>query len=278
MPSEQDDGLVQRLLAARQQRSTDPDAIADAAWRLAAGESLDDATRRRVLADLDGLRELGIASAVLEARGRAHADAERSADAALALVAAARRRRTRLRLVATSLTAMAAVLLVWLMAGRIGDGPIRLAAADVVATTARAGTEDGFVFRLDLQPSRRSAAVVWLLFAGADGTELQRLHPLPPEVAASPLFAAWPTGRLPSDRVTRLPPAPIDPFLVPAARAHVIVATFDVDVLDPTRLDTLQAQVREATRATLDDAAITRALQGLRAAGAIAESTKLSRP
>lgn len=275
MTDEPDDALVRRLLAARRQPLRDDSKVVDDAWRLAAGEALDDEARRAVLNSEAGLRELALADAVLEARGRAHADAERSADAVLAQVRAVANRRSRFKIVASAVCALAAAVLLWIAVGRL-DGGVRLVATDVVASRSRSGGEDGFTFRLTLQPAQPAAVAVWLLLRGAEGVDVQRLHPLLPSQVGSPAFAGWPSGPLPNDRVTTLPPARIEPFAVPGPRAFVVVATLVGDA--EATIAQLQERVRAAAGTVLDDAMQVRVLDSLREAGVSAEGLAIVRP
>lgn len=207
---------LEAMLAARRAEAVVPPPPADAAWRLAAGEPVPPALRRDVLHDAASLRELAVAQALLEVRGRPHADAERSADAVLARLRANRQRRWFRQLGGLAAVAVAAALWIFLQA----PAALRWAPVDVVAVAARGTTE--LSFRVEVVPAVTCHAAVWVVATG-DGPVVQRLYPLTAEQATAPTFAGWPNGRWPAGQLVRLPPAGSEPFRVPAAGAFLVL-------------------------------------------------------
>jgi hypothetical protein len=279
MSPESDDD-IKRLLDALRGRPGSGSADHDLAWRLAAGEQVDDVTRRRLLADPDLLQELGIASAVLAERGRPHPEAERSADAVLARVGLLARERARAgwRRRVGGLVALAAAAVLLFALWPANASRVVWSSVDVAAGTSRGGEPDGLNFRVRIQPRQECAAVVFVVLDAGGGPEVQRLHPLRPELATSPTFAKWPRGALPGGTATILPPRTMEAYALPVDMAFLVLVTGAGLTDEEASLGPMEQTVLAALGGRVDVAALARVVAALKAKGYAAESQSLRRP
>lgn len=259
MPSnDQDD--VQRLLAMLAKGSRSGDEHRDVAWRIAAGQEVDEREQERLIGDPDALLELGIASAIFEARGRAHADAERSAAAVLARVTSGsathhdappqpmRRSASRARwmgwprrapaILLGSLLGAAALLLT--LPFLLSKPGVSVELSEVALSSTRSADPSGLEFRLRIRcPEERYVLVLTVARTGPQVAVVVR-HPFP-SGPLQPRPADWPTDPFAANSEVLVPPA--GTYAMQAAEDSLVLVCsrsgqgFEVEDIDEIRRD-----------------------------------------
>lgn len=254
-----------RELAARPRSSSSDDELA---WRVAANGDSDEAERQRLFADPETMSEFGVASALLEVRGRPHADAQRSTDAVLRRIGLVPVRsswsiRSRLAVVA----AAAAVVLLWAWWGVAPS--FEWSSTEVVARVHRGATGDGLQFRVRLHPAADCWPAVFVVHGTSNGATVQRVHPLRPDLAGSASFANWPKGALPGGSDVVLPPSGIPPFQVASAPAFLLLVEGGAEPFAEPRLEHMERIVTGALGGIADGTAVATAANALMATGLV---------
>jgi hypothetical protein len=118
--------------------------------------------------------------------------------------------------------------------------------------------------------------VLFVVSAAGGVPRIDRMHPLRPDQLTSPAFAAWPRGELAAGTEVDLPPAAMERYRIASPSGYLVLVTRTGGPFDEAAIEAMQRGLETSLGATLDAAAIERAVAALVATG-VAVETRLVR-